>query len=145
VVMGTKTEPKRFEETRKVLDYGFNNFETKQVLAANTEIDSLKVVNINKGIELQVGVVTQGAISLIAKKGAAPQEFKITAVAIDEMKRVAPITKGDVLGTVTVNYQGVEKTTNLVAATDVVKGSWFRLLFRAVGSFFTDLLAGAKG
>ncbi|WP_243767771.1 D-alanyl-D-alanine carboxypeptidase family protein [Paenibacillus agricola] len=145
VVMGTKTEPKRFEETRKVLDYGFTNFETKQVLAANSEIDSLKVVNVNKGIELQVGVVTEGAISLIARKGAAPEEFKVTAAAIDETKRVAPITKGDIMGTATVTYQGIEKTTNLIAAADVVKASWFRLLFRAIGTFFTDLLAGAKG
>jgi D-alanyl-D-alanine carboxypeptidase (penicillin-binding protein 5/6) len=145
VVMGTKTEPKRFEETRKVLDYGFNNFETKQVLTANSEIDSLKTVNISKGLEFQVGVVTEGAISLIAKKGAAPEEFKITAEAIDESKRIAPITKGDVLGTVKVNYQGIEKMTNLIAAADVAKAGWFRLLFRSIGAFFTDLLAGTKG
>ncbi|SFL86693.1 D-alanyl-D-alanine carboxypeptidase (penicillin-binding protein 5/6) [Paenibacillus sp. 1_12] len=144
VVMGTPKEPKRFEETRKVLDYGFNNFEKKQVLAANTEIDSLKVVNIKKGIELQVGVATQDGVSLLAKKGAAAEEFKITAAAVDESKLVAPITKGDVLGTAKVSYQGVEKTTNLIATADVVQASWFRLMFRAIGSFFGDLLAGAK-
>lgn len=144
VVMGTPKEPKRFEETRKVLDYGFNNFEKKQVLAANSEIDSLKVVNIKKGIELQVGLATQEEVSLVAKKGAAPEEFKITAAAVDESKLVAPITKGDVLGTVKVNYQGYEKTTNLIATADVVQASWFRLMFRAIGSFFSDMLAGAK-
>ncbi|MEK3719178.1 D-alanyl-D-alanine carboxypeptidase family protein [Paenibacillus sp. FSL H8-0034] len=144
VVMGTPKEPKRFEETRKVLDYGFNNFEKKQVLAANSEIDSLKVVNIKKGIELQVGLATQEEVSLVAKKGAAPEEFKITAAAVDESKLVAPITKGDVLGTVKVNYQGYEKTTNLIATADVVQASWFRLMFRAIGSFFSDMLAGTK-
>ncbi|WP_240419745.1 D-alanyl-D-alanine carboxypeptidase family protein [Paenibacillus periandrae] len=144
VVMGTPKEPKRFEETRKVLDYGFNNFEKKQVLAANSEIDSLKVVNIKKGIELQVGLATQEEVSLVAKKGAPPEEFKITAAAVDESKLVAPITKGDVLGTVKVNYQGYEKTTNLIATSDVVQASWFRLMFRAIGSFFSDMLSGAK-
>jgi D-alanyl-D-alanine carboxypeptidase (penicillin-binding protein 5/6) len=144
VVMGTSTEPKRFEETRKVLDYGFNNFEIKQVITANSEIDSLKVVNIKKGVETQVGVVTQTDISLVAKKGAAPEEFKITAAALDESKLVAPITKGDVLGTAKVTYLGIEKTTNLIAAADVVEGSWIRLLFRAIGSFFKDILAQAQ-
>lgn len=144
VVMGTPKEPKRFEETRKVLDYGFNNFEKKQVLAANSEIDSLKVVNIKKGIELQVDLATQEEVSLVAKKGATPEEFKITAAAVDESKLIAPITKGDVLGTVKVNYQGYEKTTNLIATADVVQASWFRLMFRAIGSFFSDMLAGTK-
>lgn len=51
VIMGAKTEPKRFEESRKVLDYGFNNFQLKQVLTAKSEIDSLKTVHIKKGVE----------------------------------------------------------------------------------------------
>jgi D-alanyl-D-alanine carboxypeptidase (penicillin-binding protein 5/6) len=143
VVMGTKTEPKRFEETRKLLDYGFNNFETKQVLTAKQEIDSLKMINIKKGVEQQVGVVTQTGVSIIAKKGAAPEEFKVTAAALDETKLVAPITKGDVLGTAKVTYQGQEKVTNLIAAEDVAKASWFRLMFRGIGDFFKDILAGA--
>lgn len=50
VVMGTETEPSRFEETRKVLDYGFTNFELKQVLGAKAEIDSMKTVNIKKKV-----------------------------------------------------------------------------------------------
>ncbi|MDF2961305.1 MAG: peptidase [Paenibacillus sp.] len=144
VVMGTPTEPKRFEETRKVLDYGFNNFEMKQVLTAKAEIDSLKVVNIKKGVATQVPVVTQTGITFVAKKGATPEQFVITAAPAEESKLVAPVAKGDVLGTVKVTYEGTEKTANLIANEDVEKGSWFRLFFRAIGNFFVDMISGAK-
>ncbi|TVY09262.1 D-alanyl-D-alanine carboxypeptidase family protein [Paenibacillus cremeus] len=145
VVMGTKTEPKRFDESRKVLDYGFNNFEMKQVLTAKTEIDSLKTVNIKKGVGTEVPVVTQTGITVVAKKGAKPEEFLITAAPLeDSSKLVAPITKGQVLGTVKVTYGGKEQITNLIATDDMEKGSWIRLFFRAIKNFFVDMLHGSK-
>ncbi|PZE19442.1 D-alanyl-D-alanine carboxypeptidase [Paenibacillus xerothermodurans] len=142
VVMGTPTEPKRFEETRKVLDYGFNNFELKQVIAPKQEIDSLKVVNIKKGVEKQVPVVTETGISIVAKKGATPENFVVTAEPAEESKLVAPIAKDTVVGTVKVTYEGQEQVANLIAAQEVEKGSWFRLLFRSIGEFFVDMVSG---
>ncbi|MCZ8517648.1 D-alanyl-D-alanine carboxypeptidase [Paenibacillus filicis] len=144
VIMGTATEPKRFEESKKILDYGFNNFETKQVLTAKSEIDSLKTVNIKKGVATQVPVVTQTGITVVAKKGAPADQFKITAAPADESRLVAPITKGQVLGTVKVSYMGTEQTTNLIAAEDVEKGSWIRLFFRAIKNFFMNTISGVK-
>ncbi|WP_309225225.1 D-alanyl-D-alanine carboxypeptidase family protein [Paenibacillus sp. JMULE4] len=142
VVMGTLTEPSRFEETRKVLDYGFTNFELKQVLGAKAEIDSMKTVNIKKGVKTQVPVVTETAVSIVAKKGAAADQFTITAAPADESKLIAPITQGQVLGTVKVSYNGNEQTANLVAAEDVEQGSWIRLFFRAIKDFFVDTVKG---
>ncbi|MFE5324199.1 D-alanyl-D-alanine carboxypeptidase family protein [Paenibacillus sp. NPDC056579] len=144
VVMGTPKEPTRFEETRKVLDYGFSNFESKPVLTAKQEIDSLKTVNIKKGVATQVPVVTQTGVNFVVKKGATPDQFTITAQPVEESKLVAPIKSGDVLGTVKVTYQGTEKVANLIANEDVEKGSWFRLFFRAIKNFFVDMVTGAK-
>jgi D-alanyl-D-alanine carboxypeptidase (penicillin-binding protein 5/6) len=143
VVMGTKTEPMRFEETRKVLDYGFTNFETKPLLTAKAEIEQLQLVNIKKGVATQVPVVTQTGATFIAKKGATPDQFKMEAAPLEESKLVAPIKKGDVLGTLTITYEGTTKTVNMIANEDVEKGSWFRLFFRAIGNFFSDLLKGS--
>lgn len=146
VVMGTPTEPKRFEETRKVLDYGFNNFAMKQVLTAKAEIDSLKTVHIKKGVELEVPVVTETGLTIVAKKGAAADQFKITAEAVEEAKLEAPIQKDQVLGIAKVSYEGKEYPVNLIATKEVEKGSWFRLFFRAIKNFFVDMVGGtAKG
>ncbi|WP_241242911.1 D-alanyl-D-alanine carboxypeptidase family protein [Paenibacillus whitsoniae] len=145
VVMGTKTEPERFNETRKLLDYGFNNFEMKPFLSANQEIDSLKKVNIKKGVQTEVGLVVKEGLTFIAKKGAKDSDFQITAAPLDETKLVAPIKQGDVLGKAKVTYNGQEKTVDLIASGDVEKGSWIRLLFRSLKNFVSDMFSGIKG
>ncbi|MFB6367382.1 D-alanyl-D-alanine carboxypeptidase family protein [Paenibacillus elgii] len=145
VIMGAPKEPDRFIETRKVLDYGFTNFEFVPVLNAKQEIEKLKTVNIKKGVATQVPVVTQSELRIIAKKGTSKEQFQITAEPLaDDSKLVAPIAQGQVLGTAKVTYGGKEYPVNLVAAEEAEKGSWFRLLFRAVKDFFVDLFSGAK-
>lgn len=144
VVMGTDSEPKRFEETRKLLDYGFNNFEKKDIIAAKAEIDTMKTVELKKGVKTSVPVVTESALSMVVKKGTTEDQIVKTAEPIEESKRVAPIKQGDVLGTVKVTYNGKDQSVNLVASEDVDKGSWIRLLFRAIKNFFVDLFSGIK-
>lgn len=144
VIMGAKTRDASFFETKKLLDYGFTNFETKQVVTAKSTIDSLATVPVKKGVETSVAVVTESNVSFIAKKGAKDEEFKREAQAIDESKIVAPIKQGQVLGTLTVTYNNKAQKINLVAAEDVKKASWWRLLFRGIRHFFADLFASIK-
>lgn len=146
VVMGTASEAKRFSETKKILDFGFNNFEKKTVLTAKTEIDALKKVKISKGVETEVSVVTEKGIEFIVKKGETAEAFTTKAKAVEKSKLVAPIKKGDVVGTVTVEYKDSHETmnVNLIAADNVDKASWFRLFFRGIKNFFGDLLSGIK-
>jgi len=144
VVMGTKTEPKRFEESRKLLDYGFNNFQITPFLGPNQEIEALKSVNIKKGVGTVVPLVTKNGLTFVTKKGAKPEDFTITATAVEDSKLVAPIKKGDALGTAKVSYNGQEQTIDLIANEDVEKGSWIRLLFRSIKNFFGDMFSGIK-
>ncbi|MDF2814101.1 MAG: peptidase [Paenibacillus sp.] len=140
VIMSASSMEQRFLETRKLLDYGFNNFEMKPVLAAKSEIESLKTVHIKKGVKTQVPVVTENNVDFVVKKGETPQ-IEVTA-APNEVVKAAPIHTGDALGKVTVKYAGMEKQVNLVASQDMEKGSWFRLFFRAIKNFFGDIFSG---
>ncbi|WP_159885283.1 D-alanyl-D-alanine carboxypeptidase family protein [Paenibacillus puerhi] len=149
VVMGTGMGPKgkeeaRFIETAKLLNYGFNNFEPKSILTAKSEIDSLKTVNIKKGVALEIPVVTQTGLNLVAKKGTPADQFQVTTEIVEESKRIAPIEKGQVLGTAKVTYQDKEYKVNLIATEAVEKAGWFRLFFRAIKEFFVDTFTGAK-
>jgi D-alanyl-D-alanine carboxypeptidase (penicillin-binding protein 5/6) len=137
-------EGKRFIETRKLMDYGFNNFEIKQVVAAKTTIESLPEVKVKKGVATKVSVVTESGLSLVVKKGMKPEELTQEAVSYEANKIVAPIKLGDPLGTLTVNYNNKKHEIKLIATKDVKKGSWIRLLFRAIGDFFSGLLKGIK-
>lgn len=145
VVMGTATEPKRFEESRKLLDYGFTNFELKPILNAKAEIDSLKSVNIKKGVVTEVPLVTKTGMTFVAKKGAKDDEFKVSTAPVEEAKLIAPVKKGDKLGTVTISYNGKNQSVDLIANEDVEKASSVRLLFRAIKNFFGDIFSGIKG
>ncbi|MDT2263282.1 hypothetical protein P7H20_07390 [Paenibacillus larvae] len=57
---------------------------------------------------------------------------------------VAPIKKGDKVGTATLTLDGHNQTVDLVATEDVEKGSWLRLMFRAIGEFFAGLFNSIK-
>jgi D-alanyl-D-alanine carboxypeptidase (penicillin-binding protein 5/6) len=140
VVMNTPSEAKRFRETQKLLDYGFNNFETKTVVNAKSEVDSLKTVDIKKGVKTTVPVVTADGVDFIVKKGEAPQ-VTLEPAPLPEPK-AAPIQAGDVLGTVKVTYNNIEKTVNLIASENVDKGSWFRLMMRGIKNFFGGIFSG---
>jgi D-alanyl-D-alanine carboxypeptidase (penicillin-binding protein 5/6) len=137
-------EGKRFIETRKLMDYGFNNFEIKQVIAPKTTIESLPFVKVKKGVAKEVPIVTQSALSLVVKKGMTPDQLTQVAVPYEASKIVAPIKTGDALGTLTVTYNNKKHEIKLMATEDVKKGSWIRLLFRAIGNFFSGLFKGIK-
>ncbi|GAA3412957.1 D-alanyl-D-alanine carboxypeptidase family protein [Paenibacillus hodogayensis] len=140
VVMNTPSEAKRFRETQKLLDYGFNTFEMKSVLPAKSEVDSLKTIAVKKGIKTEVPVVTADAVDFVVKKGETPL-LTMEAAPGKELKS-APIQTGDVLGTVKVKMNDMEKTVNLIAAQDLEKGSWFRLMMRGIKNFFGGIFSG---
>ncbi|WP_438447525.1 D-alanyl-D-alanine carboxypeptidase family protein [Gorillibacterium sp. sgz5001074] len=139
VIMGAKTEPKRFMETRKLLDYGFNTFELKQVVQADAELDAMKTVEVKKAVHTNVPVVTEKALSILVKKGTKDDQIVKTAQPAEAAKLVAPVSKGDVLGKLTVTYNEQKYEVNLVAKEDVKKAGWFKLFTRSIRNFFVNL------
>lgn len=139
VVMGAKTEPKRFLETAKLLNYGFNTFEMKEVVKADSEADMLKTVEVQKAVHTDVPVVTETGLSILVRKGVKDEEIVKTAEPLEESELVAPKKKGDVLGKLTVTYNDQKYEVNLVAKDDVKKANWFKLLLRSIRNFFANL------
>lgn len=149
VVMGAKTEPGRFTETKKVLDYGYNNFEVKQVVAGKTTVTGAETAPVSKGKEATVPVVTEEAVSFIVPKGTEAIEPTFT-INFEGEALEAPIEAGTKAGTITYTYQveGMdevqEQTVNLVTSEKVEKAGWFRLMFRGIGDFFGDMFDSIK-
>ncbi|MDO7908709.1 D-alanyl-D-alanine carboxypeptidase family protein [Paenibacillus sp. JX-17] len=150
VVFGADTEAHRFTETKKVLDYGFNNFEVKQVVAPKTTVKGTETVNVTKGKESSVPVVTDKAVSFIVPKGAKDPKLTTKTNITPAESLVAPLKSGTKVGTVTYTYQLDAKaqpqtqTVNLITSEEVEKAGWFRQLFRAIGEFFGDLFDSIK-
>lgn len=144
VVMGTESEPKRFEETRKILDYGFNNFEIRTIIKPNVAVQSLSQVPIRKGIETFVNIQTKDEIRFVVNKNAKDEEFEWVASTVEDSKLVAPIVAGDKLGTLVITYKDQVKSIDLIATQDVEKASFVRLFFRSIKIFFNDLFVSIK-
>lgn len=156
VVMGTKgtktmkAENVRFVETAKVLDYGFNNFEVKQVVAPKATIAGTESVTVKRAKDTNIPIVSDEAVTFVVPKGADLSSLKTKVTLNDPETLVAPLKVGSVVGTVTYSYknagmeQTLEKTVNLITAQEAEKAGWFTLLLRAIGEFFSDLFNGIK-
>ncbi|WP_410512995.1 D-alanyl-D-alanine carboxypeptidase family protein [Paenibacillus sp. BR2-3] len=150
VVMGANSEAHRFTETKKVLDFGFNNFEVKQVISPKSVVQGNETVPVLKGKNKDVSVVTDEGVTFIVPKGTASPEITTTVVINDPATLVAPIAKGSKVGKVTYSYQvegmtqAQQKTVNLITSDEAEKAGWFKLLFRAIGEFLSDLFKGIK-
>lgn len=150
VVMGTATDKARFVETRKVLDYGFNHFETKQIVAAKTTVVGTETVTVKKAKDTAIPVVTDQAISFVVPKGVDTSAVEAQVTLVDEGELVAPLQQGTKVGTVKYTFkapgmdQELEKTVNLITVEDAEKAGWFKLMMRAIGEFFSDMFNGIK-
>ncbi|WP_310552062.1 D-alanyl-D-alanine carboxypeptidase family protein [Paenibacillus glufosinatiresistens] len=149
VVMGADSEAHRFTETKKVLDFGFNNFEVQQVAAPKAVIAGHETVAVDKGKKSKVGVVTDAGATFMVLKGTNAPAIATTVKLDENSKLVAPIAQGTKVGKVTYVYtingmQPQQTTVNLITSEEAEKAGWFKLLMRAIGDLFRDLFKGIK-
>lgn len=142
VVMGAENNAARFAETRKLLDYGFNTFEKRTILAAKTEIPEVPTVRIRNAVKLDVPVVLGEGVQLIVKKSeeAVPEITEVTFIPEDQLQ--APMDAQTQVGTAKVTYGEHQIEVPVIVAENVEKASWFKMLMRSIGGFFSGLFNG---
>ncbi len=122
VIMGSPTRDDRNALAAKLLDFGFANY----AIYSDTDgaVDNIKVTG---GIKNDIALKHNDFSSLIEKSALS----KIEAVTDIPESVPAPIKTGDKIGTITYkNGETVIGTTDIVAAEDVDKISFFTLLPR---------------
>ncbi len=122
VVLGSESSIIRFSETKKLLDYGFSNYETVTV-AEKGKI--MKKSSVKNGTPEKVNAVTADNCGILIAKGD-EQSIK-TKVKISNNLKV-PLKKGQKIGDLTVYYKGAEAGRfPLVAEKNVRKATlWER-------------------
>lgn len=141
VVMGATSEANRFVETRKLLDYGFNQFEMKQVVKEGHSYKEFPTVHVIDGVTLNQEVVTKSALNILVKKGSSLGSLKPDFVVVEEAKRTAPVDKGAVIGTATYDFEGQKYVVELVTKEANEEAGWLRKMFRAIKEFFVGLFS----
>lgn len=149
VVMGTKSMGGRFKETKKVLDYGFDNFKVKQMVAAGSKVTGAETSPVIDGKETEVPLVTESAVNFVVPKAGGLLKPTVS-VNLNRDGLTAPVEPGAKAGTATFTYHvegmsSVQKqTVNLISEQKVEKAGWFILLLRSIGHFFGNLFDGIK-
>ncbi len=134
-----------FVESRRMLEYGFNNFSKKTILDPIEPIDTIPVSLCKE--QDYITVHPAGKLEATLPNDLDPALFTRTVTLPESLE--APIQKGDVLGSISVSYGGRDYgTVDLVAANSLERSSflvflqqlktlfgnlWFRLLLLVAG------------
>ena len=134
VIMKGETSNIRFAEAKKLLDYGFSNFEYYKY---SNKGDVVKNLLVNKGTTQSVDICFESEAGSLIPKG---QSANITTtVALPEIIE-APVAKGQKIGEVIFSLNDETLgTVNLIANDDVRKLSFGNMLAHVVESWFTLL------
>lgn len=155
VVMRTDSREARFRETEKLMNYGFGNFEEKEIIPQGYQVENNQQLPVVKGKEDFVSIATNSPISIVVKKD--EEELYEPVVTFDQSNLnedgalTAPVKEGQVVGSLSLNYKGEaaygyltqngpeQEVTEVVTTGEVEKANWFSLFLRSIGSFFSDV------
>jgi len=115
VVLGTASDNQRAQESLKLLNYGFQFYDAVQLYARNEPVSSLKVW---KGKENAVKLGFAHDLVLAVPKGFGP---RLRTELVSQQPLLAPITRGQVLGTLKVSMDGKPYGEYPVSALEAVE------------------------
>jgi D-alanyl-D-alanine carboxypeptidase (penicillin-binding protein 5/6) len=127
VVLGTKDEKSRAQESLALLNYGFRFFETHRLYAAGQELYTLQVW---KGAERNLRLGLNTDLYVTVPRG---QYTNLSASMDMHAHIIAPVAKGQSFGNVNVSLAGdVIAKPPLVALHEVAQGSLWRRLIDSI-------------
>lgn len=153
---GQTNKGQRFQETDKMMDYGFDSWDTLSILGENELVDSVEPLAVDLGTETSVAVAAQSEANLIVPEGTSEDDLTITFepntdVLNEEGNIEAPVEKGAEVGTFYVSYEEDDlgylngeangQAVTAVAAEGVEKANFFVVAFNSVKDFFSGLFS----
>ena len=139
IVMGCDKLQRRYQEGQALLEYGFKNFSTVEVVKENALVGPQKVIRGKVG---QIQLVTAEDVWGTVSKG---KENTISTTKILPKYLIAPIKKGQVVGKLVIQSEGkVLKEIDLLSSSDVPKGVplfWLLIGGGMLGLILTGLIA----
>ena len=131
VVLGEPDSNTRFDEAKKLLDYGYANY---QIVKIKNKGEELGTAEVKKGVADSVKGILKSDVSLMLKKGSKDQ-IKQNVKMAESIE--APVTPGQKIGEVFFEDNGqVVAKADIVADAEVKKASFVGLFFRMIIGWF---------
>ncbi|MDR4172476.1 D-alanyl-D-alanine carboxypeptidase family protein [Bacillus nitratireducens] len=146
VVIKTNSHTARFDETKKLYDYGFANFEMKKMYVKGSSVKGKETVRVENAKDKDVAVQTKQAVSLPVPKGS--KDVYKTEFKAGNKGQEAPVKKGVSLGQMVITpkdgndpgfLSGKSLQVDLVTKSEVEEAGWFTRSMRGIGSFFSGM------
>lgn len=132
VVLGAQSEAKREQEAAALLTYGYRNFDLVNIAPLLSD----KTARVFKGKQSTVSVMVQEPIIAVPKGVGAT-----VSVAIQTKEVEAPVEKGAPVGILSIYLQDeLVKQVPLLAAEEVERGSWIKILWDNAARFLQNLI-----
>lgn len=132
VVNGLNSEAERADEAEKLLNYGFNYFNSKTLYKAG---DKVSEAEIWQGKATTVSLVAKEDINITVPK---MKDEDITVTVNYKSPAYAPVNKGDELATLNIQVPGMDAYSfPLVAGEDVKRSMWISRVFSNIGGFIS--------
>ena len=133
VVLGAQTKDSKFSETSKMIKYTFDNYtytilHKKDDVIKNIEVEKATKETKNLNLVISDDITTMNNINIDVKQ----IEPEIT---LNE-EIVAPIYKGQELGTIKYTVDGLEYNAKLLAENDVIKKTYYVEILIGIGALF---------
>lgn len=116
VVLGAETSESKFSETQKMINYAFDNYTFTNLHNKGDIIQNIEVEKATKETK-NLNLVISDDITVINNIKIKSDEMKPEIALNNDIK--APISKGQELGIIKYNVDGIEYTAKLLAESDV--------------------------
>ena len=129
VIMKAPTSAQRFEDAKALLNYGFSTYALTKIVPDK----ALAPIPVSLGTQATVQPVLSESTLLLEKKQAANLKKEIALTSGVN----APVSKGDILGTMTVTSDGNQVAeVPILAGEDVPRITWGQMTLRLLRSAF---------
>ena len=132
VVLGAKTSESKFSETKKMFNYVFDNYEFTQIHKKGDVIKNIEVEKATKETK-SLNLVISDDIKAINNIKIKAEKIEPEISLNDEI--IAPISKGQELGTIKYTVDGLEYNAKLLAENDVIKKTYYVEILLGIGVF----------
>lgn len=135
ITLGYSNTNDRNTETMALLDYGFNQYESKVLFSEDKVIKNVKL---NKADISDVDLVLSKDVVVTSKRGSKNADYSYL-VRLSDIK--FPVKKGDVLGKFILKSNGkVVSETDLISSKDINKASIFKQYLRVVSDSLSGII-----
>ena len=137
IVLGAKTKESRFSETKKMIEYTFDNYTITEFYKKGDIIKSIEVKNATEETK-NLNLVISDDITIIHNVNVNIDEIQPDIVLNDNI--TAPINKGQEIGTFIFKIEGEEYSAKLLAEKDAEPIEYYNVIIVGNGLILLFLL-----